>query len=239
MSTVSISGGGAAGRRDASTDETLVGLPTMTDEELRETMIAAFDLLAHFWSRPVAEEVERWETARDIELAMARHLATGSGGDAGGEDREPVWRPVDVAEMMALLDEHERLFVGPGRVPCPPYESFWREDVPVDIRRSLVGPCATDLRRLYLDLGLELSERSGDLPDHVAVELEALAYALSLEGTERVARRLYSEHLGSWLPRLCQAVVQESGHGFYRDLAELTVAWLAVCADYFASIDAD
>jgi TorA maturation chaperone TorD len=220
-------------------DEALVGLPATTDEAVTETMIAAFDLLAHFWSRPDADEVDRWETAREIEIQILRHLATSAGDESDGETRQPVWRPLDVTEMLELLEEHERLFVGPGPVPCPPYESFWREDVPVDFRQSLLGPCAADLRGLYLKLGLAISERSGELPDHVAVELEALAYALSLEGTERVARQLYTEHLGTWVPGLCRSVAQESGHGFYRDLAALTLEWLAACEDYFAHLDTD
>ena len=69
----------------------------------------------------------------------------------------PVGSPTDLEESVGLLDEYERLFVGPGQVPCPPYESFWREDVPVDIRRTLMGPCTAELRGLYQELGLEIS----------------------------------------------------------------------------------
>ncbi|HKH87923.1 MAG TPA: molecular chaperone TorD family protein [Acidimicrobiales bacterium] len=231
MTAASASGNGANGQPAAVLDESLVGLPVLTDEALIETMIAAFDLLAHFWSRPVADEVDRWQTARDIELEMLRHLPA-------DETRRPVWRPTGVPEMLDLLDEHERMFVGPGRVPCPPYESFWREDVPVDVR-TLNGPCTKDLRSLYVELGLELPACRNELPDHIAVELEALAYALSLEGTAHVARRLFTEHLGHWLPRFCQAVAHESEHGFYRDLAELTVAWLAATEGYFTVLDTD
>ena len=137
-----------------------------------------------------------------------------------------------------ILDEYERLFVGPGQVPCPPYESFWHEDVPVDIRRTLMGPCTADLNQIYSELGLRVSPRSGELRDCIAIELEATAYALSSDETGPVARRLFQEHLARWLPRLCRAVAHEAGEGFYRDLAVLTLDWLAAIKGYFASADA-
>ena len=109
------------------------------------TAVAALELLAHWWSRPVAQEVATWCGAGDIEAEVRRLMP-------GGPRPAPLvasrhW------ELTGLLDEHERLFVGPGPVPCPPYESFWREDVPIDIRRSLMGPCTAELRQLYADAG--------------------------------------------------------------------------------------
>ena len=94
------------------------------------TAVAALQLLAHWWSRPVAEEVTTWSGAAEIEAEVRSRMPEGKVDlllSSGGGDRT------------GLLDEHERLFVGPGPVPCPPYESFWREDVPIDIRRSLMG----------------------------------------------------------------------------------------------------
>jgi len=77
------------------------------------------------------------------------------------------------------------------------------EDVPVDIRRTLMGPCTAELKEIYLELGLQVSSLSGELPDHIAIELEAMAYALSFDETEPMARRLFDKHLAQWLPRLC------------------------------------
>lgn len=126
-----------------------------------------------------------------------------------------------------MLTEYERLFVGPGHLPCPPYESVWRTDVAAYQRQSLMGPCVTDLYRLYAQLGIDPSD--AELPDHVAVELEALSYALSLPdgGGEPVAASLLTDHLGVWLPRWCQSVVEQSRLPFYAQLAQLTQNWLA------------
>ncbi|MGD0983037.1 MAG: molecular chaperone TorD family protein [Acidimicrobiales bacterium] len=191
-----------------------------------EAILAAVDLLAHFWSRPVTDEIASWAEVRDLEAETDSRISS-----------DPLRDPVTIPgpeDVPALLDEYERLFVGPGQVPCPPYESFWREDVPVDIRRTLMGPCTADLNRLYLELGLQVSSQSVELPDHIAIELEAMAYALSFEETEPIARQILEQHLAQWLPRLCRAVAHEAVESFYRDLAVLTLDWLAAIKGYFA-----
>lgn len=186
-------------------------------EAERDISAAAASLLAHWWSRPVAAEVDTWLRMAEMGAEVARRLSGNSGN--GGR-----YHPGDVS---ALLDEYERLFVGPGQVPCPPYESFWRDDVPIDIWHSLMGPCTADLRRIYRELGIDLAPSAGELPDHVAVEFEALAYALSQTDSHDVAKTLVADHLGQWLPRLCRAVASEAGHPFYAGLAAVTPEWLA------------
>jgi TorA maturation chaperone TorD len=220
-----VSNGAGEHRQTApskQTSEVLSG----TDGVGAETIVAAVDLLSHFWSRPVTDEVASWAEARDLEAATDRRISS-------DPLREPVRVP-GLEEVPRLLDEYERLFVGPGQVPCPPYESFWREDVPVDIRRTLMGPCTAELKEIYSDLGLQMSSQSVELPDHIAIELEAMAYALSFEETAPVARRIFEEHLARWLPRLCRAVAHEVVEAFYRDLAVLTLDWLAAIKGYFA-----
>lgn len=180
---------------------------------------AAADLLAHWWTRPVAAEVGCWLGAADIEAGIRRQFSGDTGSGDGG-------LPSSAGQVPALLDEYERLFVGPGQVPCPPYESFWRDDVPIDLWHSLMGPCTAGLRRLYRELGIDLDPAAGELPDHVAVELEALAYALSRPGSGSMAGALVTDHLGQWLPRLCSAVASEAGHPFYAGLAAVTLDWL-------------
>ena len=192
------------------------------------TAVAALELLAHWWSRPVAKEVTTWSGAAEIEAEVRSRMPEGKVDlllSSGGGDRT------------GLLDEHERLFVGPGPVPCPPYESFWREDVPIDIRRSLMGPCTAELRQLYAVLGLEMAPAPGEMPDHVAVELEALAYAISLPAARAQARALFADHLRRWLPRLCRAVAHETESDFYRDLAETTLAWTGPLQSYIELLD--
>lgn len=176
--------------------------------------VAAAELLAHFWSRPVEAEVVQW---RAWETAVGEVVeAFGPEGGAGGLDLE---HPVD-----ELLEEYERLFVGPGPVPCPPYESYWRLDAPIDVRRSLMGPCVPELTKIYAGTGICLLADSGELADFVAIELEALAHCLAT-GEVASAKVLLDEHLGRWLPRFCREVAGQADLPFYRSLSAVTLAW--------------
>jgi len=183
------------------------------------TAVAAAELLAHWWSRPVQAEVAVWLGAAGVESDIRRRLTRSQDPGATG-------LPYSADQVPALLDEHERLFVGPGQVPCPPYESFWRDDVPIDLWHSLMGPCTAELRQLYREIGIDMAPDASELPDHIAVEFEALAYALSVADCDRVAGALVSDHLSQWLPRLCRAVASEAGHPFYVGLAAVTLDWL-------------
>jgi putative dimethyl sulfoxide reductase chaperone len=183
-------------------------------------------MLSHWWSRPVQSEVAAW----DDEWLLACRLAE----DLGLEHRE-------VADLAAarrsasaedLLDEYERLFVGPGRTPCPPYESLWQESRPGPEQGRLMGAASTAVADLYRQLGLDVAAGAHDLPDHIAIELEALAYAAGRDGPEgdRVAEALLGEHLSTWLPGFCTAVEEESGVPFYAALARLTRSWVEALA---------
>ncbi|MGA7833629.1 MAG: molecular chaperone TorD family protein [Acidimicrobiales bacterium] len=190
--------------------------------------IAMLDLLAHWWSRPVADEVETWLGASELEEELSGYIP--------GTSSSLVARISPVEEM---LDEYEQLFIGPGPVPCPPYESYWRNDVSVDIRRTLMGPCVADLNRLYATMNLEVAPNSGDLPDHVAIEFEALAYSLSFLDGENIAHALFFDHLMKWLPRFCKSVEREARLSFYTELARVTRNWLEAFTPFFHSIAND
>jgi TorA maturation chaperone TorD len=188
--------------------------------------VAAADLLSHYWTRPLPDEVETWVATSELRAETHRLISSDPA-------RALVALPEKPDDTLRLLDEYERLFVGPGQVPCPPYESFWREDVPVDIRRTLMGPCTAELKELYGQLGVQLSAASGELADHVAIVLEALAFALSSEETQSVAQEILEEHLARFLPRLCRAVTHDAEDQFYRDLAVLSLDWLSGIRSYF------
>lgn len=140
------------------------------------------------------------------------------------------WSRPDPAEFPERAEEFERLFVGPGSVPCPPYESFWRRDVPSLVQGVLMGPCTTELVSLYTAMGLLLSRSSAELPDHVAVELEALSVTATRPDGAAIAVALVAEHLSLWLPAFCEAVLRASRHPYYRSLARTTSEWIAGAA---------
>lgn len=148
-----------------------------------------------------------------------------------GLDAEELYR--------SLKQEYTRLFIGPGKLPAPPYESVYRQDVPELELGLVMGRSTVDARRRYAEAGLHLSPDFTDLPDHVAVELEFMyflcakeAEAWQAEDRETALRHqsaqyaFLGEHLVQWIPSFCQAVVQAAQVEFYRGLARLTQAWV-------------
>lgn len=132
-----------------------------------------------------------------------------------------------------LEAEYARLFVGPGRPVAHPYESVHREG-------RVMGDCTLAVRRSYATEGLAPEGHS--LPDHVAVELEFMTHLTRREaeaweqGDEeralaclRQQEAFLSGHLGLWLPRFCQQVLNGEAHPFYSNLAQRT--WEHVAQD--------
>ncbi len=180
-------------------------------------------LLGGWWSRPTPAEIERWAVSWPMAEEAARTLELRRDGI-----RE-LRTALEAAQAEALLDEYERLLVGPGRAPCPPYESLWRADQPRREQGRLMGAAAGDVVRIYGKLGLQMRTNAHELPDHLAVELEALAYAFEHERGESAAD-LARSHLAAWMGPFCAAVAAETEQPFYSELARLTPEWTVALA---------
>lgn len=179
-------------------------------------------LLSGWWSRPVEAERAAWEES----WPLAGEVAAEIGLDAGRvEQLAACSGGVEVDE---LLDEYERLFVGPGRTPCSPYESLWLSEQPRLEQGRLMGAASVAIADLYRGLGLDVATSAHELPDHLAIELEALAVALGAEGAaaEETGRVLLHEHLQVWVPRFCALVEAQARHPFYAALARVTGEWV-------------
>jgi TorA maturation chaperone TorD len=178
-------------------------------------------LLSAWWSRPLEVELAAW----DASWPVAAETAEALGLDAG-----PIEELAACSGSMTeeFLDEYERLFVGPGRTPCPPYESLWLGARPRLEQGRLMGAASVAVADLYRALGLDVAAGAHELPDHVAIELEALAVALRAEGSgaEEACEALLHEHLVAWLPAFCAAVERETRQPFYAVLARVTTAWV-------------
>lgn len=135
-----------------------------------------------------------------------------------------------IGDPITLAEEYERLMVGPGRTPCPPYESMWLEDAPQQ-RGIMMGSAAGQVLALYRRAGLSVRSYHGELPDHLLVEFEALAWCLQKDSAKSIATALLNDHLLVWLPRFCESVATETSHPYYRTLANLTPLWVAAIAD--------
>jgi TorA maturation chaperone TorD len=145
----------------------------------------------------------------------------------------PKGHPQDLATAQ-LSKEYLRLFVGPGRVQCPPYESVHRQDRPILERGLVMGPSAADVRHRYAEAGLVLPKNFTDLPDHIAVEMEFMHFLCTEElkcieqGNPEESRRrkkmeqeFLREHLEHWVEQFADRVLKSTNSSFYKSAAEL------------------
>lgn len=123
------------------------------------------------------------------------------------------------APLEQVQGEHTRLFINAyPRVPCPPYESVYREGV-------MLGEAAQQVGAAYRAWGLVVENEQ---VDHVGAELEFIAFLLMLDtpAARDAANTFTREHFVRWLPRFADDVNRESQLAFYRALAELLTAVL-------------
>ncbi len=113
-------------------------------------------------------------------------------------------------KMLAV--EYTKLFTTAiPSVPCPPYESMYRE-------KEVMGNSTISVLDCYNKAGLRVLETFRDLPDHVAVELEFLYY-LENQGYNEEFNAFMNEHFSRWVPQFCEDIEKNDRIGFYRHAA--------------------
>ncbi|MDO8736354.1 MAG: molecular chaperone TorD family protein [Thermoleophilia bacterium] len=139
----------------------------------------------------------------------------------------------DAEQAEELAIEYARLFLATGS-HIAPYESVfvrgWAEDKP-----QLWGEATVEVTKFYQEAGLDL--REGQIPDHLGIELEAMATMAECEAARResgdkagaakleeLQRRFCEEHLMLWVPEFCEEVQLRAESGFYRSMAVLTAS---------------
>lgn len=134
----------------------------------------------------------------------------------------------------AALFEYNRLFVGPGKLLAPPYESAYRN------AQGLVMQEETLLvRQFYLQAGIEVSNKNTIPDDHLGLEFEFICYLLAREGerlqaddssTANYYAALYQEfcqqHILSWVYRHCDDILTQAKTWLCRDTAVALVRFL-------------
>jgi len=182
-----------------------------------------YGILALAFSPPPAD-AERLHNAISDAIASLQASESPSSDDCGG------WHP----SFPQLSKEYLRLFVGPGHIPCPPYESVHRKDRPKFERGLVMGPSASDVRRTYSQAGVDIAKKFTDLPDHVAVEMEFMHFLCSqelksaeagnLQQAEKMRamqRKFLEEHIKPWIETFADSVTESTTSPFYKDAANL------------------
>lgn len=134
----------------------------------------------------------------------------------------------------AALFEYNRLFVGPGKLLAPPYESAYRNAQGLVMQEETLA-----VRWFYLQTGIEVSNKNAIPDDHLGLEFEFICYLLAREGERLQAddsstanhyAALYQEfcqqHILSWIYRHCDDILAHGRTWLCRDTAVALIQFL-------------
>ncbi len=183
------------------------------------------ELLATVFRRPL--DARRLERLRAPEMLAAMSAAAiDPGEDFISGDGEVL--------LDRLAIDYTQLFHGPME-HIAPYESIQLGD-----GDELMGAAAGEVRRFMAEVGFAVPPESGELPDHISVELTfmgelARREAEALEADDRKAAefaaslecRFLVEHLGRWAERFARKVWDRATTPFYAAMAELLSGYIA------------
>lgn len=161
--------------------------------------------------------------------------ALGELGSAALEHAAHMREALQATSSRELRVAYAARFMGPFRVPAPPYGSVYLEE-----GRRLLGDSTIDVITRYREAGVEIAPDQKDVPDHIAIELEFLAYLISMEieagegedaQTARAAlasqRSFLQDHLAAWVPKFVEATKANcEPNPFYDALAECTESFV-------------
>jgi TorA maturation chaperone TorD len=187
----------------------------MTTAEIA-TLPEAISLLSSMYCcKPIPAVVEQWKKA----LSGDTSIFLG--------DLKKAVADIDTAsdkEMEELLWEYTRLFIGPYKLPCPPWESVYTSP-----KRLMMQEAAGELMTLYHKAGLAL-ETAVLMPDHIGAELNFLAVLLERmhpegrekDGSSKIVEKLLNEHLLKWTPDFTRDMEDAAESPLYKALARET-----------------
>lgn len=123
--------------------------------------------------------------------------------------------------------EYNTLFVGPGKLLAPPFESSYR-----NAERTLMQQETMAVRAFYTRLGLACERLNSTPDDHLATELEFVCYLhakagrfLEKEMTDHAClflelyREFFNAHLKHWIAAHCQDVLRQARTSLCRGMA--------------------
>lgn len=140
------------------------------------------------------------------------------------------------AETTNLAAEYAALFLNMSETPVFPFESVYTSP-----ERLLMQEARDQVVAEYRKEGLDRATEFREPEDHIAIELEFMAYlcqktADALEAGDRAAAEAYlkkqseflQKHLMVWVPQFCRDLQRAAGTGFYKGVAQITDEYLAM-----------
>ena len=142
-----------------------------------------------------------------------------------------------IGTLTELAVEYVGIFIGAGTTPALvafPYESVYTSP-----DRLVMQQARDEVRKVYYEAGLQRAEGYVEPEDHMAFELEFMAFLCqktrsALECSDLKGARWFligqndfiTLHLGKWAPAFCADVDRAAGKDFYKAIAKITRGFL-------------
>lgn len=135
----------------------------------------------------------------------------------------------------ALRWDYTRLFIGPDRLPAPPWESAYLTE-----ERLLFQEPTLEVRRAYRKYGLLPRNFPHEADDHISFELEFMARLCRLAHENKAGQdevladqaAFLCKHLQRWAPAYARDLEAHASTGFYRGAASLLRGFLEADAAF-------
>jgi TorA maturation chaperone TorD len=141
-----------------------------------------------------------------------------------------------------LRAEHDRVFGLVLSRECPPYETEYYSSAEPFFRAQQLA----DIAGFYRAFGLETAQAARERPDHLALELEFMAFLLRKEqlalasaganaaATEQAGvctdaqQSFFSDHLAWWVPSFAMGLRRKAERGFYLAVGQVLAAFMPI-----------
>jgi TorA maturation chaperone TorD len=138
-------------------------------------------------------------------------------------------------ELKDLLWDYTRLFIGPYKLPCPPWESVYTSP-----KRLMMQEAAAEVQNIYRGAGLIINSKD-IMPDHIGTELNFLSILLQRINTDgggatnyiKIAEKFLNEHLLKWVPQFTLDMEEAAASPLYKTLAHLTREFIINECNFF------
>ncbi len=140
-----------------------------------------------------------------------------------------------------LRADYTRLFIGPGKVLTPPWESVQFSEERLTFQRETL-----QVRGWYQRFGLAPVKLYAEPDDHIGLELEFVGHLArrglaamaandlgTFDQAQNAQRMFLAEHLLRWGPEWCGQVQAQAQTDFYRGIALLTRGVLTELAQIY------
>ncbi len=164
--------------------------------------------------KPAREALARWKEALSGDSSLFL------------DDLRKATREIDLrseTQLEELLWEYTRLFIGPYKLPCPPWESVYTSP-----KRLMMQDAAGQVQALYGEAGLAVNSNDV-MPDHIGVELNFLAillqraHAATGDNKQTIGiGAILDGHLLKWVPQFTTDMENAAETPFFRALARAT-----------------